>query len=59
MSMLEILTLLGVGLATGAAGVVTVEKIIGLITPPKEDRIEEIEKAKAQSKHGGLRNPWD
>lgn len=42
-----------------AAEVVTAERIVGMLTPPREDRIAELEKAKVTSKSRGLRNPWD
>ena len=38
-----------------AAEVVTSERIMGLITPPREDRIEELERAKARERPIGLR----
>jgi transcriptional regulator NrdR family protein len=41
-----------------AAEVVTAERVAALLTPPKGEKIAELEKAKRSSSTPGMRNPW-
>ena len=41
-----------------AVHLVTVERIAGMITPPNEEKIKELEAGKKQSRSSNLRNPW-
>ena len=41
-----------------AVHLVTVERIAGMVTPPNEEKIKELEEGKRDSKRGNLRNPW-
>ena len=41
-----------------AVEVVTAERVAGLLTPPKGEKLEELEKAKRSSRTPGMRHPW-